>query len=253
MTQSTISTALRLTAVAALSVSMTACGSLTRLSEVGNGPQLSQIQNPMADPNYQKVSMPMPTPALPEHNPNSLWRAGAKAFFKDHRAKEVGDLVTVKLTIDDKANLQNETTRDRNDSESANVTNLLGLENEFTKVLPQGLNPAAAANFGNTHSTDGDGEIDRSEEINTTLAAIVIQILPNGNLVIAGRQEIRVNSELRELRVTGIIRPTDIDPSNTIDHTKIAEMRVAYGGRGSLSDLQSPRWGTQIWDIVFPF
>ena len=86
-----------------------------------------------------------------------------------------------------------------------------------------------------------------------TFAAIVTQILPNGLLVVMGRQEIRVNSELRELMVTGIIRPSDIDSDNTITHDKIAEMRVAYGGRGTLSGLQQPRWGTQIWDIIFPF
>lgn len=242
----------RLSVVMAAALSLNACV-LSRLSEVGDGPKLSHIQNPMAEPGYQQVSLPMPAPVGVDHNPNSLWRPGAKAFFKDQRAKEVGDILTVKLVIDDNATLDNKTERDRNDSESANVTNFLGLENEFTKVLPQGLSPAAVANFGNTHATSGDGSIERSEEITLTLAAIIIQILPNGNLVIAGRQEIRVNSELRELRVTGIIRPTDIDTANTVQHTKIAEMRVAYGGRGSLSDLQQPRWGTQIWDIVFPF
>ena len=253
MSSSFITSALRVAAMAALATSLTACNLFTRLSEVGDGPKLTAIQNPMADPNYRPVSLPMPAPIMTEHNPNSLWRNGAKAFFKDQRAKEVGDILTVKLTIDDKATLDNKTERARDDSEAADVTNLLGLEAEFTKVLPQGLDPANAINFSNNHTTSGDGTVERSEEVTLTLAAIIIQILPNGNLVIAGRQEIRVNNELRDLRVTGIIRPTDIDPANSVAHTKIAEMRVAYGGRGNLSDLQSPRWGTQIWDIVFPF
>ena len=115
------------------------------------------------------------------------------------------------------------------------------------------MNPAAIANFGNTHGTEGDGSIERSEEISLTFAAVVTQVLPNGNLVIMGRQELRVNSELRELMVTGVVRPSDIDSDNKISHEKIAEMRVAYGGRGTLSELQQPRWGMQLWDILFPF
>ena len=103
------------------------------------------------------------------------------------------------------------------------------------------------------HSTSGDGDIERSEDIKLTFAAVVTQILPNGSLVVMGRQEILVNAELRELLVTGVVRPEDIESDNTISHEKIAEMRVAYGGRGTLSQLQQPRWGTQIWDIIFPF
>lgn len=226
---------------------------MNRLSEVDSGPGLSQIVNPMAREDYRPVSMPMPTPQRAIDNPNSLWRPGARAFFKDQRAKEVGDIMTVSLNLDDSAKLENSTDRTRDDSEQTGVNNLLGLEAEFTKVLPQGLNNAAVINFGSDHQTKGDGQIDRSETIEVTLAAVVTQILPNGNLVIMGRQEVRVNSELRELLVTGVIRPADIAPGNSIKHTKIAEMRVAYGGRGTLSDLQRPRWGTQIWDIVFPF
>ncbi len=238
---------------AALTTALSGCNLATRLSEVGDGPQLTNIQNPVAQPNYRPVNLPMPAPRAVEDNPNSLWRAGARAFFKDHRAKEIGDIVTVKLDLADSAKLENKTERDRQDGESTNVTNLLGLEAEFTKVLPQGIQPGAVMNFGNAHSTSGDGEIDRKETINVTFAAVVTQILPNGSLVVMGRQEIRVNKELRELLVTGVIRPEDIDSDNSISHTKVAEMRVAYGGRGTLSELQAPRWGTQLWDIVFPF
>jgi len=244
----------RLTVAALLAVGLSACGeTLSRLSEVGSGPQLSQVTNPTAQPEYRPVSMPMPTPEMAEENPNSLWRAGARAFFKDERAKEIGDILTVSLDFTDKATLDNKTIRDRADSESTNVTNLLGLEAEFTKVLPQGLDPTAVMNFGNTHATDGTGKIERTEVLSLSMAAVVTQILPNGNLVVIGRQEMRINDELREIMVTGVVRPHDIAYDNTVDHTKIAEMRVAYGGRGMLSDLQSPRWGNQLWDILFPF
>ncbi|MGH6662799.1 MAG: flagellar basal body L-ring protein FlgH [Rhodospirillales bacterium] len=246
--------AMRLAALSLVAASVAGCNVLTRMSEVGGeGPKLSTIVNPMARPDYKPVSLPMPAPQAAEDNPNSLWRAGAKAFFKDHRAKDIGDIVTVKLALADSAKLENKTERDRDDSESTNVTTLLGLEAEFAKKLPQAVNPASLIDFANRHSTSGDGEIDRKETISLTFAAVVTQILPNGSLVIVGRQEIRVNAELRELLVTGVVRPSDIESDNTITHEKIAEMRVAYGGRGTLSQIQQPRWGTQIWDIIFPF
>lgn len=231
-----------------------ACQTFTRLSEVADGPTITNITNPIAAPTYQPVSMPMPAPQAVEDNPNSLWRSGAKAFFKDHRAKEVGDILTVTLALDDSATLSNSTERDRVDSEDVELADLLGFEDHLDAILPESIDaPGQIANFGNTHSTSGEGDIDRSEEINLQLAAVITQILPNGNLVLLGRQEVKVNQELRELMVTGVVRISDIDTDNTIDHTKIAEMRVAYGGRGTLSDLQQPRWGMQMWDILFPF
>jgi flagellar L-ring protein precursor FlgH len=238
---------------ATIVAAVTGCNTLSRLSEVGDGPQLTQISNPVAAPAYKPVSMPMPRPEPADHNPNSLWRAGAKAFFKDTRAKDVGDIITVKLDLNDSATWDNKTERDRDDSEDTDVTKFLGLENEITKVLPEGADPTSLMSFGNKHKTSGDGSIKRSESLELTFAAVVTQVLPNGHLVIMGRQEIRVNSELRELLVTGVVRPEDVDPDNSISDQKIAEMRVAYGGRGTLSDLQQPRWGTQIWDIIFPF
>ncbi len=244
---------LRVLCVGSLAFTLTACNLTSRLSEIGDGPELTTIQNPQAGPEYQPVSLPMPSPQIAEENPSSLWRAGARAFFKDHRAKEIGDMVTVRLDLSDSATLENKTDRDRTDSEAANITNLLGYEADFAAILPDTVTPTALGNFGNRHQTLGEGEIERSETISLTFAAIVTQILPNGSLVLMGRQEILVNSELRELMVTGVVRPEDIESDNTITHEKIAEMRVAYGGRGTLSQLQQPRWGTQLWDIFFPF
>lgn len=231
---------------------LTACGSLTtRLSEVGSGPELSEIKNPTAQPNYRPVSMPMPAAQRVDENPNSLWRAGAKAFFKDQRAKNVGDILTVKLDLADSAKLDNKTERDRVGKEDVDVVGLLGTEDYL--VNQRGMSLTDMANFGSTQSTSGDGSIDRSETVKLQFAAVVTQVLPNGALVVLGRQEVRVNAEMRELEVSGVIRPEDIDQDNTIQHTKIAEMRVAYGGRGTISDLQQARWGLQIWDILFPF
>ncbi|MGY9002468.1 MAG: flagellar basal body L-ring protein FlgH [Rhodospirillales bacterium] len=239
--------------VAVAAMALSGCNVTSRLSEVGDGPKLSKITNPTVMPDYRPVSLPMPAPKTAEHNPNSLWRAGAKAFFKDHRAKAVGDILTVQLNLNDSASLANKTERERDDSEDTDVTNLLGLEGEFAKALPQGINPASVLSFGSKHDTSGDGSIDRSETVKLIFAAVVTQILPNGALAIIGRQEVQVNKELRELMVTGVIRPEDIESDNTISHDKIAEMRVAYGGRGTLSGLQGPRWGAEVWDILFPF
>lgn len=249
---------LRVAAVACLALSLGACNMLTRLSEVGGGPEVSEIANPTARPNYRPVSMPMPAPLSASYQPNSLWRPGARAFFRDQRASEVGDILTVTLNISDSAALENRTTRERDSSEATGVDSLFGFERKIKNLLPGTLPPVGAdpdiqAALGSAHSTTGDGEIDRSESISVQIAAVITQILPNGNVVVYGRQEIRVNSELREVLVSGIARREDIDYANKISHEKIAELRVAYGGRGTLSDLQQPRWGTQLIDVVFPF
>lgn len=243
----------RLGVLIAVTLVLSACNTLTRLSELNNGPQVSEIANPTARPKYRPVSMPMPSPKAVNRKANSLWRPGARAFFRDQRAGEVGDILTVKLAIKDSAALANKTTRKRNDKEDGDLTKLLGLEAELAKALPQAIAPATTVSLGTQHETEGDGAVDRSETVAITIAAVITQILPNGNMVIFARQEIKVNFELREVMVTGIIRPEDIDSSNSISHEQIAEMRVAYGGRGTLSDLQQPRYGTQIIDIIFPF
>lgn len=244
------------TGVVALLLAATAlsgCNVLTRLSEVGGGPKTSSVENPTTKPGYKPVNLPMPAAQPAEINPNSLWRAGARAFFKDIRAKAVGDIITVKVSIADSGKLENKTERERGDSEQASLPNFLGLEAEYARKLPQAIDASNFLNFSNNHKTKGDGDIDRKETVTLTFAAVITQILPNGNMVLMGRQELLVNQEIRELVVLGVVRPEDIDSDNTISHEKIAELRMAYGGRGTLSGLQAPRWGAQVWDILFPF
>lgn len=248
-----IEPSLRILIVAVLGVLVSGCNTLSRLSEMGEEPELSRITNPTARKDYRPVSMPMPTPEVARENPNSLWRSGAKAFFKDHRAKEIGDILTVKLSLADSATLENKTERDRDDREDRDLAQLAGLPQKLIKNHLTGANPSELLNFGGTSATNGDGTIERKETVALTFAAVITQILPNGAMVINGRQEVRVNYELRELLVTGVIRPEDIASDNTISHEKIAEMRVAYGGRGTISDLQQPRWGFQLFDILYPF
>ncbi len=241
-------------AISLAAVGLTGCHMLTSLAEVGTEPGLSDIENPTAQEDYQPVSLPMPAPITQQANPNSLWRTGARAFFKDTRAKDVGDIITVHLSLADKAKLRNKTERVRDADETQDVNTLLGYEANFNDVFPETVNQGGTLlDFDTSHATAGDGEIDRQEEIELDVAAVVTQVLPNGALAIMGRQELRVNFELRELIVMGVVRREDVEADNSVSHDKIAEMRLAYGGRGTLSDLQQPRWGSQIWDIVWPF
>lgn len=253
MTARLAHTALRLTLAAALAASVSACNSMTRLSEVGSGPQLSKIQDPHAQAGYQPVSLPMPTPMPAERNPNSLWRSGAKAFFKDQRAKQVGDILTVLIKIEDQAQMNNQSTRSRDNGETMGLPGFLGLESRLGAVLPNAVDPSKLIDASSTSSNTGKGAITRKEQIELKVAALVTQTLPNGNLVIQGRQEVRVNYELRDLNISGVIRPEDITAQNTISYEKIAEARIAYGGRGQISDVQQPRYGQQIFDIIAPF
>jgi len=229
------------------------CSAIDRLASVGEMPRQSAIQNPTAKPGYQPVSMPMPAPKSDFRQSNSLWSAGTKAFFKDQRAAEVGDILTVTINVTDEAKLKNETTRDRDASENAAAPNALGFENYLKKALPGGVDPTSLLDITTASAHKGTGEINRKEDIKLKVAAVISQILPNGNMVIQGRQEMRVNYENRILEMSGIIRPQDISIENTISYEKVAEARISYGGRGQLTDVQQARYGQQVMDIMSPF
>ena len=229
------------------------CAAPDRLSNVGRPPPLTAISDPTAAAGYRPVQMPMPVPEPAVYSPNSLWRSGSRAFFKDQRARQVGDLLTVKVRFTDKATLDNKTKRSRTASDSLGIDHIAGVETKLLKVLPKGFDPSKAIETNSETSTEGDGSVKRAEQVATNVAAVVTQVLPNGNLVLEGRQEVRINFEVRELIIAGIVRPEDIEADNTIDSTKIAEARFAYGGRGQITDVQQPRYGQQVMDIVLPF
>ncbi len=226
------------------------CSGLQRLAMVGETPPLTAVDNPTARPGYKPVQMPMPALQPASYNPNSLWRNGSRAFFKDQRAHQVGDILTVKINFTDKANIANETMRARVNQEDSGIDNFFG-----QKKLPL-LNSALPTRIFTADSnslSDGKGTVQRQEALNTTIAGVVTQVLPNGNLVLEGKQEIRVNFEIREMIVAGVVRPEDIESDNTIDSAKIAQARISYGGRGQITDVQQPRYGQQVLDIVLPF
>ena len=229
---------------------LSSCAAIDRVKNIGQPPPLASVDNPTARPGYKPVQMPMPAAQPASYNPNSLWRNGSRAFFKDQRAHQVGDILTVKVNITDKANIANETQRSRANTEDSGVTNFFGKQK--LPVLNSAL-PTRIFTADSTASSDGKGSVNRQEALSTNVAGVVTQVLPNGNLVIEGRQEIRVNFEIRELIVAGVVRPEDIESDNTIDSSKIAQARIAYGGRGQITDVQQPRYGQQVLEVVLPF
>ncbi len=242
----------RIVTLLAVTALLGGCNMLQRLSDVGATPKVTLIENPNTKEDYRPVVLPMPRPQATQYASNSLWRPGARAFFKDQRASTIGDILTVTININDGAKIDNETTRARDGSEDLGISGLVGLETIIPSKIGE-INMDNLAGIESESSSTGKGTVDRKEEIDITIAAIVTQILPNGNMVISGSQEVVVNYEKRILQITGVIRPEDIDATNMIQHTQIAEARIIYGGRGLISDLQQPRYGQQIFDVIFPF
>ena len=251
---SALSRIFRLGLLIAAGTQLAACSAADRLKNIGEAPSLSAIQSPTTAPGYRPVQMPMPVPQPVVYNDNSLWRSGERAFFRDQRARNVGDILTVNVVISDSAQIENETERTRTSSENLGIPAVAGYEAWLVgKVLPNEAQTSPLIETDASSLSRGAGSVDRSEVLRTNVAAVVTQMLPNGNLVIEGRQEVRVNFEVRELIVAGVVRPEDIAADNTIDSRKIAEARISYGGRGQITDVQQPRYGQQVLDIILPF
>lgn len=243
-------TALRSAAVLSLVALLGGCSTIDKLSSIGEAPKLSAIENPTAQPGYRPVNMPMPAPEQAYYQPNSLFSNEAKGFFKDQRAHKIGDILLVQVTIADKAQIANTTASSRTGSNGAGVGGVLG--SLFSRAVP-GVDASKAVDVSSNMANTGAGSVNRSETVDTQVAAVVTQVLGNGNLVIEGHQEVRVNFEIRDLIVAGIVRPEDIGSDNTIPSSKIAEARIAYGGRGQITDVQQPRYGQQVMDAILPF
>jgi flagellar L-ring protein precursor FlgH len=228
---------------------LAACSTVT---EVVRGPQLTPVGYPAALIPQEQVILPMAQPPQPA-NANSLWKVGARTFFGDQRAARVGDILTVQIDIDDSARTQNTTTTSRTSGQTMGIPHLFGLESSLGKMLPGGFDPSAAIETASTSNKAGAGAVTRSEKISLTIAAVVTGVLPNGNMIIQGTQEVLTNGELRRLTVSGIVRPEDISAANTIRHTQIAEARIAYGGRGEISRVQKTPAGQGLVEAFSPF
>jgi flagellar L-ring protein precursor FlgH len=233
------------------------CDSIfAKLDHINEPPPMAKMVNPQEKADYKPMTWPMPeTPPPEKQYANSLWQPGARAFFRDGRAARVGDILKVTININDKMQFNNQTEGKRTSTDTSTAAGTLGLAHRFFKKAPllDVPDPANVLNLSGNLDTKGTGTIARQDVITTQVAAMVTQMLPNGNMVIEGKQEITMNKDVREVGIHGVIRPQDIKADNTIDSTQIAEARITYTGRGQLNDMQEPRWGGQVLDAVSPF
>ena len=224
----------------------------SKLSEVGKAPAFTPIHNGVE---HQAMSAPVQAgyAPVPGQTSASLWTAGRGSLLGDRRANRVGDILTVVIEIDESAAISNSSDRSRSGSDSMAVPSLLGVDEVIDRVLPRNGTLAEGVDTNSSSTFSGDGSVSRNEELTLRIAATVVEVLENGVLRIRGSQEVRVNFEIRELLVDGYVRPEDITRQNQITYDKIASARVSYGGRGQITQVQQPRYGQQIADIVLPF
>ncbi len=238
---------------ALLLAALAGCGNLQRLGEIGSPPAMTQTADPAHAQSWHPITMPTPPVPTTAATANSLWLVGSRSFFKDHLASQVGDIVTVVVNTTDSAALGDATVANRTGAENLGIPDLLGLQHTLSKVIGKGADLTNVVSTTGSGAATGTGTIARKETVQLRVAGVVTQVLANGNLVISGRQEMRVNSELRELVLSGVIRPQDIASDNTVQHDRMAEARISYGGRGQLTDMQTPRYGEQVMDLLSPF
>jgi flagellar L-ring protein precursor FlgH len=233
-----------------LAVSLAAC---QRLEQVGKAPAFTPVEG--GDEFFAMSSPQMPEEVVPRTDAQeaSLWSGNRGSLLGDRRAAARGDILTVVIEINDKAEISNTTDRSRSSSDTMGITSMLGIPQRVDRHLPSGASTANAYETGSDSSFKGDGSVARKEKLTLRVAATVLDRLPNGVLRIQGSQEVRVNNEVRELIVTGFVRPEDVTRKNEVTYDKIAGARISYGGRGQISDVQQPRIGQQIADIVLPF
>ena len=245
----------KLLSVLLLSSMLAGCTStLDKLEDIGKPPKMAAVSNPTEQASYKPMTWPMPeTAPPPKQYANSLWQPGARAFFRDQRAARVGDILRVNVKIEDKAEVDNATERKRDTNDSLAAPTVFGFENKMLGLLPNRADPSKLMDVTGATSSKGNGTVKRKEKIETQIAALITQVLPNGNFVIDGSQEIRINFEVREVSVKGVVRPEDIKSDNTVDSSQIAESRITYGGRGQLSDMQQPTCGNQLVETLAPF
>jgi flagellar L-ring protein precursor FlgH len=248
-------------ALAALTcLALAACGAGDRLANVGKAPDMSTIgtvgpdARPILSAERAAMAVPPPEPARFAYQQGSLWNTGQRGgLLSDNRARTRGDILTIVIEIDDEAEMRNTTQRSRAGSENMSISALFGLNGVIEDALPNDASLDPAVELGSSSSSRGTGSTRRNEKLTLRLAATVVEVLPNGHLVIQGDQEVRVNFELRDLQITGIVRPEDISRRNEVAYDRIAGARISYGGRGQITDVQQPRYGQQVTDILLPY
>jgi flagellar L-ring protein precursor FlgH len=224
-----------------------------RLSEVGKAPDFTPVETSSEYFAMTQPSMTEPRELMQSGAEASLWAGSRGSLLGDRRAGQAGDIMTVVIEINDNAEISNSTGRNRSGSDEMGITSMFGIPQRVDSRLPDGATMADAYNTSSSSSFSGDGTVKRKEKLTLRVAATILERLPNGVLRIQGSQEVRVNFEVRELIVTGFVRPEDISRQNEITYDKIAGARISYGGRGQITDMQQPRLGQQIADVVLPF
>ena len=227
----------------AVALALSSCSSQA-LNEIGKAPAMSPIGSGL---NYAETPQMAMYPKQPRTAVAgySIWSDQQSALFKDSRAFKVGDIMTVNIRVNDRASFDNKTDRSRTNKSGMNLG--IGASGDLPEVEGEG-----SLTYGSSTSSKGDGSTERAERLNLLVAAVVTGVIENGNLLISGSQEVRVNHELRILNVAGIVRPQDVDSNNQISYEKIAEARISYGGRGRLTEVQQPPWGQQAVDLFSP-
>lgn len=227
---------------------LAACG---RLDQVGRAPEFTPTEG--SNEYYAMTNAAFPASEEARDDQASLWNASRQSLLGDRRAATRGDILTVVIEIDERAEISNSSERSRDGRERMAIPSLMGIPQRINEALPAGASLNPAVDFSSSGSSSGEGAVRRREKLTLRVAATVVEVLPNGVLRIEGTQEVRVNFEMRELIVTGYVRPTDITRQNEITYDKIAAARISYGGRGQITDVQQPRLGQQVADILLPF
>lgn len=245
-----------LTILISLFLLMSCQDTVDKLKRVGRAPDFENIELPTVEEDEEEIERReerLRSQHAHMRKTNSLWQPGSTKFFRDSRAWKVGDIIRVVVEIKDNASLNNSTQQNRSGKDSLALPNLFGKEKAIQANLPTTANLGTLVSTNSSRNHTGSGNISRKEDVKTEIAATVTKVLPSGNLVVQGHQEVRVNYELREIKVAGIIRPKDITSDNSIKTNQMAEARISYGGRGVVSDVQQPRAGSQVIDIISPF
>jgi flagellar L-ring protein precursor FlgH len=229
---------------------LVSCG---RLETVGRAPAFTPTEGSNEYFAMTSAGLPAETQAAAGEERASLWAAGPASLLGDRRAAIRGDILTVVIEIDERAEISNATDRSRSGRERMGIPSLLGIPERLNEALPDGASLDPAVELNSSGSYSGEGSVSRREKLTLRIAATVVEVLPNGVLRIEGSQQVRVNFEMRELIVTGYVRPEDISRQNEITYDKIAAARIAYGGRGQITDVQQPRYGQQAADLLLPF
>jgi flagellar L-ring protein precursor FlgH len=180
----------------------------------------------------------------------SLWQGSGGGLVDDFKARGKGDILTVVISETASASKEATTGTSRASDVAAGIPNLMGLEkagiNKYMD-LSKLLNASVSSKF------NGSGSTTRKENLNATITARVIDVLANGNMLIEGHRNVLVNNEDQIIILTGTVRPRDVTPDNLVNSNLIADARIAYSGKGIISDRQQPGWLMGVIDKVWPF